>query len=95
MIVNRRTINVKQIHMDDVLELLKADRERTGINFRIYAPSIAPFDVIAMEIEFENLLDYEKGWEEWGSTPEAAAFMEKWFTFTERGGTNEIWELVE
>ena len=95
MIVQRLTVNVKKGCMDDVLALLKADRKRTGIDYRIYAINIGTYDQISLEIESENLADYEKGWAEWGSTPEAAAFMEKWLELTKTGGTNEIWTLVE
>jgi len=81
--------------MDEILALLKADKERTGTDFRLYVPNVGRFDRIAMEIEFESLEAYEKGWADWGSTPEAAAFMEKFNELTETGGANEIWALVD
>jgi len=81
--------------MEEVVALLVADRERTGNTFRLYTSDIGPFDVVAIEIEFESLEEYEKGWAEWRARPEVAAFMEKWYDLTESGGNNEIWTLVE
>ena len=95
MLVNRRVFNVRRGRMDEVLALLKADRERTGVDYRIYAADIGTLDQVAIEVNFENMQDYEKGWADWGSTPEAAAFMEKWLELTKTGGKNEIWTLVE
>ena len=95
MLVNRRTFVVKRGCMEELVALLVADREQTGIAYRLYTPDIGPFDVIAIEVEFENLEAYEKGWAEWFARPENAAFMEKWYALTESGGNNEIWTLVE
>ena len=95
MIVNRRTFVVKRGCMEEAVALLVADRERIGGKHRIYVSNIGPFDTIAIELEGENLEEYEKGWAEWGATPEAATFLEKWHDLTESGGTNEIWTLVE
>jgi hypothetical protein len=95
MIVNRRTFLVKQGCMDDLVALMKAEAERINIAvpFRIYTPYIAPFDFVAAEWEFGSLADYNKFWTEWFARPETAEFMEKWNKLTERGGTNEIWDL--
>jgi hypothetical protein len=98
MIVNRRTFIVKVGHMDQLLALMKEAKEQfTTVEhaWRNYAPEIGPNDVMAMEWEYESLEEYEKDWAEWGATPEAAAFMEKWNQMTESGGSNEIWRLVE
>lgn len=98
MIVNRRTFNVKQGHMDELLALLKAAKEQFSTSahaWRNYAPEIGRFDVLAMEFEYESLQQYEEDWAEWGTTPESAAFLEKWYQLTESGGSNEIWRLVE
>ena len=95
MIVNRRTFVVKRGRMQDVVELLREG----GPDFphphprRFYTPRIAPFDVLAIEIEFENLKDYEEYWTKWGTRPETAEFMDKWFELTQNGGTNEIWTV--
>jgi hypothetical protein len=98
MIVNRRTFIVKPGQMDQLLALVNAAKEQfPGLAqaWRTYAPEIGPFDVVAIEWEYESLEEYERDWAEWGATPESAAFMEKWYQLTESGGSNEIWRLVE
>jgi len=94
MIVSRMTFVSKRGCMDDLVALMKADDERSDIPItRIYTPSIAPFDFVAAEWEFESLADYEKFWTGWFARPETADFMEKWYKLTENGGTSEIWNL--
>jgi len=95
MIVNRRTIVAKPGDMEDLVAMMKAEWERLNvpITFRVYTPSIAPFDFVAAEWEFGSLEDYEKFWTDWFARPETAEFMEKWYKLTESGGTNEIWNL--
>ena len=98
MLVNRRTFNVKRGQTDEAVALVKAEIEQFSSYthaFRIYSPETGSFDVVAVEWEYENLEEYERIWAEWGATPEAATFMEKWYDLTERGGTNEIWRLAE
>lgn len=95
MLINRRTFVVKRGCMHDVVALLKAERKQGHTTYRIYTPHIAPFDVIIIDFEFENLAAYEKKWHEWFTSPESAEFMERWYELTENGGTNEIWNLIE
>jgi hypothetical protein len=97
MIVNRRTFAMKRGCMEEVVALVKADWERNSWPHarRLYTPNIAPFGVMVVELEFENLAEYEKSWAEWFASPEGVAFMEKWVTLTRSSGTNEIWNLVE
>ena len=94
MYINRMTINVKPGHMEDVLALLKENREQTGSNQRIYEIYIGKYDQISLEIEAEDMAGYEKGWAEWSARPETPAFREKWLEYTD-GGFEEIWRLVE
>ena len=95
MIVHRQTNIVKIGRMEEVIALVKAERERQNGTWRIYVSDIGPRDTIAFEFEFENLQDYEKGWSEWLATPEAGAFMDKWDDLVEPGGADEIWNMVE
>lgn len=99
MIVNRRTFIVKRGCLEDARALAMSLREFEQIRklsaYRLYLPNIGAFDQIAMEAEFESLEEYEAWWNEWASSPEAAAFFEKWFDLTETGGVNEIWTLSE
>ena len=76
MLVNRRTFVVKRCCMHEVVELLKAERKRSGATYHIYTPNIAPFDVVMLAFDFESLADYEKTWHVWFAPPESADFME-------------------
>lgn len=97
MLVNRRTFNVKNGRTDEAVTLLKeaiAQFTTYTRTSRIYTPETGSFDVVAVEWEYENLEEYERRWAEWGATPEAATFLERWYAVTERGGANEIWHLA-
>ena len=94
MFVQRMTITVKPGHMEKILGLLKENREKTGVDSRLYQIDIGTYNQIAIELEFETMADYEKGWAEWNARPDTPAFMEKWLEWT-KGGTNEIWQLVK
>jgi len=60
-IVNRRTFVAGRGHMDEVIDMLKAPRDNAENDriVRIYRPHYAPFDVVAMEFEFENMAAME------------------------------------
>jgi hypothetical protein len=101
MIVNRRTFNVKQGCEQELVALVleeivatSEDGSYTGTT-RVYRSSIGAFDQLAVEWEYENLAEYEKGWAAWWERPTTAAFMQKFLELTKEGGTNEIWELAE
>ena len=96
MLVNRRTFKIKRGCSGEAVELVKAEAKRhvAPHAFRLYVPRFGPFDVLILEWEFESLEEHERFWAEWRA-PEAATFLEKWFTLTEAGETNEIWDLAE
>ena len=95
MIVNRRTFSIKRPRMQETVDLLRAQRKESSHPHatRIYTSNIAPFDILAFEIEFESLAGYEKFWADFSARPETAEFMSKWYELTEGGGANEIWTL--
>jgi hypothetical protein len=101
MIVTRHTVVVKSGRMQEVVALIRAERERirsTGIGraaARIYLPQIGPTSMVAWEVEYENLAEYEKSSAEWWASPGTAALMEKWFELVEPGGATEVWTLTE
>ena len=97
MIVNRRTFNVKPGQMDEIMALVRAETERIGMPpiTRAYRPYIGPFDLLAVEWEFESLAQCDEFWTEWFAAPEADAFMSKFNELIAGGGTNEIWQLEE
>ena len=98
VVVNRRTFNVKRGRMDEAVAAVKAESERfssyTG-PLRIYTAETGPADTLAVEWEYGSLEEYHRLWNEWGSTPGTAAYMEKWYELTEPGGTNELWWRAE
>ena len=97
MLVHRHIIQVKPGRGPEVIEMLKAEDERTGYTdkTRIYTSNIGPVHTMIYEIEFENLSELEESWTEWWSLPETPAFMEKWNELIETGGSSETWTLVE
>ena len=95
MLVNRRTFIVKPGHLEEAIELLKAEVTRVwpSMPVRYYREHIAPSDTGAFEAEFESLAAYEKAMAE-GWPRVSAEYLEKWNQLAEAGGTNEFWELV-
>ena len=91
-IVNRRTFIAKRGHVDEAVALLKGE-EGGDIVSRVYRSHYGPFDTVALEVEIGSVEAMERGWAEWGATPEAEQFMKRWIEITEPGGTNEVWIL--
>jgi heme-degrading monooxygenase HmoA len=100
MIVVHRTVPTKKGRLHDVAALLlEAKQEgpapRGFHDLRVYRPVIGPYEVITFDLEFETLEDYQRWRVESTRSPEMATFMERWNEVTERGGGEEVWELVE
>jgi hypothetical protein len=97
MIIQRVTWNVKRDCMEKVIEVTKAEYAAWDKppKTRGYTPNASQNDTFAFEFEFENLAEYEKFWEAWFERKETAEFNKKINKLTERGGTSEIWNLVE
>ena len=91
-VVNRRTFIVSRGHMDEVIDMIKAIRDPES-GSRLYRPHYAPFDVVAIELEFDNVTEMDAFWEEQGNTEEMATFMKRWVEITESGGENQVWIL--
>jgi hypothetical protein len=53
------------------------------------------YDTVALEAEFESLAELEQWQSEFLAAPENAGFIENLDELTERGGTAEVWTLVE
>lgn len=95
MIVNRRTFIAKSGQPEKAAEILKSGLAFVPYqpNYRIYISDIAPFSLIALEIEFKDLAEYDLFWtrtmekltEDW---------WQVWFSVTDNGGQNEIWKLT-
>ena len=97
MLVDRRILSIQTGRMDDALQVLSSERARMAWKgaIRIYSPSVASFDQIIVEFEFENWAECEEFWNTWGATPEADRFWANWGEVNAAGGQREIWELVD
>jgi hypothetical protein len=97
MLVQRLTFQVKPGNQEKAVELMKESRAILDDphGSRIYTSYIGPFDVVVYELEVENLTELDAYWAAWWSSPETAAFMEKWNALVVSGGGSEIWTLVE
>jgi len=91
-IVNRRTFVAGRGHMDEMIEMINAIRDPELVD-RLYRPHYAPFDVVAIELEFDSMAEMEAFWGEWEKSEEAATFMKRWIEITEPGGENQVWIL--
>lgn len=97
MLVDRRILHIQTGRMEDALEVLSSERARMNWKraIRIYAPSVASFDQIIVEFEFENWDECDEFWNSWGATPEADKFWAKWRKVNAAGGRREVWEIVD
>jgi hypothetical protein len=96
MIVERRTYEVQFGHGQEMVDIIKTEMEAVGphIVSRIYRDAIGPFNRVAHEMEFQDLAEREKFWEEWADKRLTPEFLEKW-TEIAPGGGNEIWILED
>lgn len=103
MLAYRTTWMVKPQRMEEALELLKAEVERSkdrtdqpGVGTaRIYTPQISP-NVLVFETTFESPSANEAFWAEYYQDSEGAeAFWEQWYEVVERQLGTEIWHLTE
>ena len=97
MLVKRKTFRVKGGHTAKAVTSLKAAMQQFNSYthaFHIHTPETGPFDIVAVEWEYESLVEYGRLWAEWGATPDAAS-MEGWDNLTQGGGASELWWLAE
>ena len=96
MIVSRWTHTVKLGRMEEAVALHLAIKEKAGhpLPFRIYWSDIGRFSVMAVEMEYESLAEYETFWAEWAARPDWGADVAKLFDLLEPGSTQEIWNLA-
>ena len=93
MIVNRRTFRLKQGRAQAAAAAINASyaKDPGTQKVRWYISDIGPFDTLVFEIEFQDIADYNKFWTTFDPGED---FWNTWFSFTDTGGTNEIWELI-
>lgn len=99
MVINRRTFIIKPGRMEEAVKLIKDTGEgnATAPNrglMRLSDAIFGPFGVLSMEVEFENLDEYQKYWDYLFGLPQMDKFFETWNVITDAGGTNELWELL-
>ena len=98
MIVHRTTILVKRGCMQELIGLIKSFVAKNDPNpekVRLSWAMMGPVNVLVSERAYENLAELEASVAEWMGKPDTAAFWEKYNTLTERGGSREIWSIVE
>jgi hypothetical protein len=101
MYINRRTFPMKQGAMEPAIELFKdlvKDGKAANLpvaprEVKLLTAYFGPFDLLVMEVEFEDLASYESYWGEVFGHPLMVAFFEKWNTLNNGGGANELWEV--
>jgi hypothetical protein len=81
-IVERWTWKVKPGHLDEFVELTKAERERFGQSdehgsYRIYQADYGPLDIVVGDWVFETEEQQQGAMAEWFAQPEAEEWMEK------------------
>jgi hypothetical protein len=94
MIRQRSIIYAKPGAMNQIVELLKADRTRIGVNYSIFRASLGERDRIAVEFEFANLAELEQFWAGYFADPEFAAFDQEINKLRQRNVT-EVWIPVD
>jgi hypothetical protein len=95
MIVERWTFATKSGCWDKMLELLEAERKRTG-DFDIYTCFIGARQAFfATELRFESLSKLETYWSKYASTPEGHTFIEAFEEFASNAQpwNREIWDV--
>lgn len=95
MIVNRRTYIAKPGQAERVVELLKSGLAFVPFQptYRLCISDVGPFNLVALDIDFKDLAEYERFWT--GVAEKSTEEWRKlWFSATDNGGQNEIWQLV-
>jgi hypothetical protein len=95
MIVNRRTFIAKPGQTEKVVEILNSGLVFVPFQpkYRLYISDIAPFNQVALEVEFNDLAEYDRFWS--GATEKSSEeWWKVWFEATDNGGANEIWKLA-
>ena len=91
-LVNRRDFQVVPGGLDGVAGLLISTRGDAPTN--IYVSNLGLMNRVAVEVEFENLSDYEAAWTAWLEEHTTPEFWAKWDSLTLPGGENLVWQLL-
>jgi hypothetical protein len=93
MIVGRWQYPAKVGQAQDLAALLAAegDRAEAGFPWRLYASETGKQWIVALEIEFESLAQYEEWYQGWYATPQAKEFSAKLVTMLRAPIVLEFW----
>jgi hypothetical protein len=97
MVVERWVIHVKPGHIDEVVAMLQAEREKLDDpnRVRIYVSQFGDMSRVSYEFEHESLAALEQNWNDWFARPDTPQFMERWNTHLASGDTRSVWTLAE
>ena len=96
MIVQRLTMRAKPGHFDELLELMKAERDKVEPGrVRILIPGQGRFDTLIYEITHKDQAESDRVWEEWRALPDTPKFFEKWDQLRDGTGGTERFDVVE
>jgi hypothetical protein len=77
--IERRTMTVRHGHMDEALQLAKAEVERIhNTNAHLFTAVYGTLEICLFDVRENDAQAIDKFWTDWGSTPEAAVFHKKW-----------------
>jgi hypothetical protein len=99
MLAYRTTWIVKEGHMQEALEAVSAEIERTRKQgdplMRVYTPDIAP-NVLVFEMVSESAEAHDQFWAAYDrDSPQGTAFWKKWGEVSERSTGTDRWNLAE
>ena len=89
--IERRTFTIERGRLDEAIQLVKAEVERIhNTNAYLFTAVYGSFDALILDTRDNDAKAIEKWWDEWGATPEAAAFQDKWAPLVVTG-KRELW----
>ncbi len=96
MITNRRTVQVKQGHMEAYTAMILAEAKNSVDpgRFRLYASDVGPLNQLVLEIDFADLAAYERFWRDWVSVDPILVFQQKYSALVDHNISSEIWDLT-
>ncbi len=96
MITNRRTVQVKQDCMEALAQFVLAAGKQANLEgrFRVYKSDLGIRNILAYEIDFDDLVAYDQFWRNWVSNDATPEFFKAYESMIERDLTNEVWECV-
>lgn len=96
MLIERITGYYKPGKEEEGLAFLVEELNRAfrPLHYRTLIPQLGTIYRYTTDLEFPNLSERDQFWTTWGASPEARAFLEKWYPLIETGEMHEIWELI-